>query len=269
MRIAEVKITEWDSPQIFELKEELGEIKKGDYVIIEDTLNNTSELGEVSDIKEIEKKEILKEDGNSCIKRKAKQNDLADFKSLQENKKQYFEYCHECMGNLNLEMKLVDVYVSYDGQRIIFAFISEGRVDFRELVKMLNRRFRKSIRMHQIGIRDEAKVTGNLGVCGRDLCCRKFLKELASVSSEAAEVQQISHRGADRISGICGRLMCCLNYEKEGYKELSSKLPPIGSKVTYEGKAYDVLGWNVLKQSVNLKMDDGTRIEVEVGKVKF
>ncbi|MFH1191974.1 MAG: regulatory iron-sulfur-containing complex subunit RicT [bacterium] len=269
MRIAEVKITEWDSPQIFELKEDLGEIKKCDFVIIEDTLNNTPELGEILDIKEIEKRGNLGEGENNIIKRKANQSDLADFKTQQENKSQYFEYCRECIGNLKLEMKLVDVYVSYDGQRIIFAFISEGRVDFRELVKMLNRRFRKSIRMHQIGIRDEAKVSGNLGVCGRDLCCKKFLKELASVGSEAAEVQQISHRGADRISGICGRLMCCLNYEKDGYKELSAKLPSVGSKVTYEGKEYAVLGWNVLKQTINLKIDDGVKIEVEVGKLKF
>lgn len=265
MRIAIAKITEWDSAQLFSFCDGFNEeIKKGDMIIVKDE-QDFEEAVIIENLIDEEKKE--EDVSQNSILRKALSDDLTKLDKLKEKKGEYLKYCRECAKNLNLDMKLVDCHISFDEQRIIFAFTAEGRVDFREIVKMLNWSLRKSIRMHQIGIRDEAKISGDFGMCGRSLCCKKFLKELASVSADAADTQQINHRGADRISGICGRLMCCLNYEKDGYKELAKKMPPIGARVKFEGKELKVIGWHILKQSVELAIDKETKIEVEIGKL--
>ncbi|MFH0854846.1 MAG: regulatory iron-sulfur-containing complex subunit RicT [bacterium] len=263
MKIASIKITEWDDSQVAELS--VGEyIKKGDSAIIKDE-QNFEELAVIEEIINEEKKDTVK----NLVLRKATDNDFKKLESLKEKEAEYLKYCNECVKNLNLDMKLVDCHISFDEQRIIFVFTAEGRIDFRELVKMLNWTFRKAIRMRQIGIRDEAKILGDLGTCGRALCCRKFLNELSSVSSEVADNQQINNRGADRISGICGRLKCCLNYEKEGYKELAKKLPPVGAGVKFKGKKLKVIGWHILKQTVDLEIDKDTKIEVEIDKLEI
>lgn len=262
MILAAAKITEWEEEQLFYICEGFSEIKKGDLVIVKE-----QEFEEAAIVKEIIEESESKETEKNTVLRKAGNDDLIKLSELGRKQEEYLKYCNECVKNLKLDMKLVDCHVSFDEQRIIFAFTAEGRVDFREIVKMLNWSFRKTIRMHQIGIRDEAKITGDFGMCGRALCCKKFLKELTSVGSEGADVQQINHRGSDRISGICGRLMCCLNYEKEGYKELAKKLPAIGSNVKFEGKNMKVLSWHVLKQTVDLEIDKDTKIEVEIGKL--
>jgi cell fate regulator YaaT (PSP1 superfamily) len=119
----------------------------------------------------------------------------------------------------------------------------------------LTRHFNKSIRLHQVGIRDEAKISGDCGHCGRQLCCKKFLKDLVSITSEMAEVQQCVHRGSDRLSGICGRLMCCLAYEEEGYREMFEKMPAIGAKVNVDGRRGLVVGHHMLKQTVDVEFD--------------
>lgn len=273
MSLVSVKITEWDGPQLYGVPKDLkDDIKKGDFVIIKEE-QDFEEAAFVTGILNKERQgDILATDvaaniAERLILRKASSLDSDKLIKLKGKKAEYLKYCHECVKNLNLDMKLVDCHVSFDEQKIIFAFTAEGRIDFRELVKMLNWAFRKSIRMHQIGIRDEAKISGCLGMCGRSLCCKKFLKELTTVSSEAADAQQINHRGAERISGICGRLMCCLNYEKEGYKELAKKMPQVGSRVKFEGKELKVIGWHVLKQTVDLEIDKDTKVEVEIGKL--
>jgi cell fate regulator YaaT (PSP1 superfamily) len=117
-----------------------------------------------------------------------------------------------------LPMKVVAASYSFDGGSIIFAFIADGRVDFRDLVKNLSKQFQRSVRLHQIGARDEARQQGGFGICGRQLCCITFKGDLPSISSEMAKVQQILHRGSERISGLCGRLMCCLAYEADFYR---------------------------------------------------
>jgi len=171
-------------------------------------------------------------------------------------------------------MKIIDVHCSYDDTRLKFAFIADGRVDFRELVKDLARHYQKSILLHQVGIRDEAKIAGDVGRCGvRGMCCKKFLGELGGINSEMAENQQIAHRGSERLSGTCGRLMCCLQFENEGYKEMAKDLPPIGSVVKYEKVPAEIIGWHTLKKSVDLKVKTKTRTErifdVSLDKIKI
>src|SRR5680860_1018153 len=129
-----------------------------------------------------------------------------------------------------------------------------GIVDFRDLVKELAARFSANIRLTQIGTRDEAKAMGDCGSCGRSLCCKQFMCEFSSITSEMAETQQVVHRGSDRISGMCGRLMCCLEFEYEGYKELAAKLPPLGTKVKVNGERGVVINHHILKQTVNVRI---------------
>ncbi|MEI6597356.1 MAG: regulatory iron-sulfur-containing complex subunit RicT, partial [bacterium] len=157
--------------------------------------------------------------------------------------------------------------------RITFPFIADSRIDFRELVKDLTKHFSRSIRLQQIGIRDEARFCGDFGHCGRSLCCSRFLGDLNSITSEMAELQQCVHRGSERISGICGRLMCCLSYEEDGYKKLAENLPPLDSQVKVEGRKGRVLARYILKQTVKVLLEEGNGeaggvVEVEVAKVK-
>lgn len=214
------------------------------------------------------------EPGNE-IKKIIRKAAPADFEKLPDarQKKRDFEYCKKIIDKLQLPMKLVDVYYSYDGLRVTFPFIADSRVDFRELVKDLTKRFGRSIRLQQIGIRDEARFCGDFGHCGRPLCCGQFLGELNSITSEMAELQQCVHRGSERISGVCGRLMCCLAYEADGYKKLAEKLPPIDSQVKVEGRKGRVLALYILKQTVKVLLDEGNGeaggvVEVEANKIR-
>jgi cell fate regulator YaaT (PSP1 superfamily) len=192
----------------------------------------------------------------------------------QKDKEDALRFCKEMIKKHELPMKLVDVHFSYDGSRITFAFISESRVDFRELVKDLTRHFSRSIRLQQIGIRDEARIMGDYGHCGKPLCCREFLRTLTSITSEMAEIQQCAHRGSDRISGVCGRLMCCLAYEEKGYEELAKKMPPIGTKVNVDGKRGVIVSHHILKQSVDVEFpgengeQESTIVEVSLNREK-
>ena len=185
-----------------------------------------------------------------------------------DEKKEALEVCRKTKDRHDLPMKFIDVHYSFDGSRVTFAFIADGRIDFRELVKDLTRHFGKTIRLQQIGIRDEAKIMGDVGHCGQRLCCRGHLKNLESITSEMADIQGCAHRGSDRISGVCGRLMCCLAYEQRGYEELVKNLPPIGAKVNVDGKRGIVVGHNPLKQAVKVEFqsdgENGGRVVVEV-----
>ncbi len=267
MKVAQIQFTPWD--KIYNFDPNGLDIKEGDYVIVETDLG--MEMGKVSGFKEILGDEIrLAEDDNLIeaqekkeepkrelkpILRKALPTDLEKLPDYKE-KRRALSFCKDLVEKHELPMKLVDVHFSFDDSRITFAFIADGRVDFRELVKELTRHFNRSIRLQQIGIRDEAKLMGDYGHCGKQLCCRTFLKDLASITSEMAEAQQCVHRGSDRISGVCGRLMCCLAYENEGYEELAKKMPPIGVKVNVDGKRGIVVGHHILKQTVDVEFDD-------------
>lgn len=251
MLIAKVQFAPWDKFYNFSLGGL--ELVPGDYVIVETELG--TELGKIISILPIAKN-IEAKAGEREIKpilRKAGYDDVARLPDANK-KAEVLDTCQNIILRQKLSMKLVDVHFSYEGNRMNFAFISEGRVDFRELVKELAAQFNVNIRLTQIGTRDEAKITGDCGPCGKGLCCRGALTEFSSITSEMAEAQQVVNRGSERISGMCGRLMCCLAYEYEGYKELAGKLPPIGTKVNVDGVRGTVVGQHILKQVVDVKI---------------
>lgn len=250
--IIQAQFAPWD--KIYNFTNPGLEIKIGDYVIVDTELGK--ELAKICSIlKELKTEDTLKE-----VIKKASYDDISAATSI-ERKQELMSFCHDAIVRLKLPMKLVDVHSSLEGNRINFAFISDGRVDFRVLVKDLAAHFSASIRLTQIGTRDEARAMGDCGPCGRGLCCSHFLADFSSISSEMAEAQQVSHRGSDRISGMCGRLMCCLAFEYEGYVELAGKLPPIGTKVKVEGKRGQICSHNILKQTVGVRIfsDDKDR----------
>lgn len=263
MRIAEVQITLWDKPSVF-LVGEL-EIKAGDYVIVDKDL--AGEIGKIIEIKEIDKKTFESLNQTEDLKpigRKATLKDLEKLENDEKKKEKALLDCKKMIDKNQLPMKLVDVHFSFDDKKVIFAFIAEGRIDFRQLVKDLTRHFQKNIRLQQLGVRDEAKINGDIGACGIIQCCKTHLKFLGNVSAEQAELQQVSHRGAERLSGTCNRLKCCLRYENELYEELAKSFPTIGSQVkTSRGKG-EVVEWHLLRQTINVKLegDDETIVEV-------
>lgn len=265
MKLAQIKFSPWD--KTYNFNSHATQLKVGDKVIVKTEIG--LEIGQVVGLTDIEPFPGTEEkvDGNSGIKpilRQANANDIRKMQEKELRKKEAFGVCKELIKKYNLPMKLFDVRFSFDGGRIIFAYIAPERVDFRDLAKDLTRKFQKSIRLQQVGVREEARLFCNLGLCGREACCRRFLRDLGNISLDQAHLQQVAHRGSERISGVCGRLLCCLRYEQPMYEEFSKNLPPIGSEMkTKQGKG-TVIGWHVLKQSVDVKIDKDTMIEVSV-----
>lgn len=182
-----------------------------------------------------------------------------DFKKIEENEKkeaEAFVICAEKIRAHKLDMKLVDVEYTFDGSKVLFYFTADGRIDFRELVKDLASVFRTRIELRQIGVRDEAKMIGSYGICGRNLCCSQFLGDFAPVSIKMAKEQGLS-LNPTKISGTCGRLMCCLKYEQEAYEDLLKITPKQGAFVsTPDGKG-TVVYVNLLKGKVKVNVDGG------------
>lgn len=259
--IAEVEFSNWDKKIEVDVTNQ--NVMVSDFIIIKNKTG--TDIAKIIKIKQTEDNTEL----TNAMIRKASDDDLYRMNELQKEKKQVIDKCKELIQHHNLEMKLIDVRFTFDGGHIIFAFAADGRIDFRDLVKDLTRHFKKSIRLHQIGIRDEIKITGDIGACGRHLCCGSFLKDLKSITSDLAEKQQVAHRGSERISGVCGRLRCCLEYEEKGYEEIMKTMPPIGTIVkTSQGKG-EVLGWHTLKQTVDvLLVDNETIVEVPIKELK-
>ena len=166
-----------------------------------------------------------------------------------EKEKEAFAICEEKILKHELDMKLVDVEITFDHNKLIFYFTSDGRVDFRELVKELAAVFRTRIELRQIGVRDEAKMLNGIGICGRSLCCATFLGDFHPVSIKMAKEQNLS-LNPTKISGICGRLMCCLKYEEDVYEELNKKLPSVGDIISTPDGNGEILSVNVLMQNV-------------------
>ena len=159
-------------------------------------------------------------------------------------------------------MKLIDVEYTFDNHKVIFYFTAEGRVDFRELVKDLATIFKTRIELRQIGVRDEAKMIGGLGPCGRTLCCSSFLGDFASVSIKMAKEQNLS-LNPTKISGICGRLMCCLNYEQSTYEDIRKRMPKVGSIVKTEFGNGEVVSSSIVKEKVKVKLRKGDEDVIE------
>jgi len=245
------------------------ELKLYDHVIVE-TIRGV-EYGTVV----IAEKEISEEDIVSPLKpiiRKATEEDEEQLKANHEKEKEAKKICLEKIAKHNLEMKLVDAEYTFDNNKLLFYFTADGRIDFRDLVKDLAAVFRTRIELRQIGVRDETKVLGGLGICGRELCCKTFLPEFAPVSIKMAKEQSLS-LNPTKISGTCGRLMCCLKNEAETYEYLNSHLPSVGEFVTaHDGTRGEVESVNVLRQKVKLLVEKGDEkelIEYPVSELKF
>ena len=190
-----------------------------------------------------------------------------------EKEKTAFNICLEKIAKHHLEMKLIDAEYTFDNNKVLFYFTADGRIDFRELVKDLASVFKTRIELRQIGVRDETKILGGIGICGRPLCCHTHLSEFAPVSIKMAKEQYLS-LNPTKISGVCGRLMCCLKNEEETYEYLNSKLPAIGDKVTtVDGYRGEVSGVSVLRQLVKIVVtmdnDEKEVKEYPVSQLKF
>jgi cell fate regulator YaaT (PSP1 superfamily) len=236
----------WENPRICFGEVEL---KKGDSIILEGEFGN--DLGTI-----IENEIEIKEGAGQPIVRVATPRDIETFEKNEEKREEILKMCKSEIKRTDLEMKLIDARISLDGSNVVVVFTADERVDFRELVKNLAKIFHRSVRMLQIGSRDEARRLGGCGICGRELCCVKFPGNIPSISTEMARVQQVASRGSDRISGVCGRLMCCLSYEAKQYQEMLAGMPEIGSIVkTKEGKG-EVLDIDIMKQEVKIRTED-------------
>lgn len=203
------------------------EISQGDKVIVE--TSRGTECGDVV----MGPMEIPEEDITAPLKtvlRKPAQNELRSIEKNKSREKDAYKICEEKIARHGLDMNLIDVEIAFDNSKILFYFTADGRVDFRELVKDLAATFKTRIELRQIGVRDEAKLLGGLGICGRPFCCRTFLRDFQPVSIKMAKEQSLS-LNPTKISGTCGRLMCCLKYEQDGYEELLKITPRQGSMV--------------------------------------
>ena len=207
------------------------------------------------------------------IIRIATEKDEETERKNREKEKEAFQICLEKIAKHKLEMKLIDAEYTFDNNKLLFYFTADGRIDFRELVKDLASVFRTRIELRQIGVRDETKIRGGIGICGRALCCHSYLSEFVPVSIKMAKEQNLS-LNPTKISGVCGRLMCCLKNEEEAYEELNSHLPNVGSRVkTADGLSGEVQSVSVLKQRVKvivtLDNDEKEVREYAVSELKF
>lgn len=225
------------------------EIKTGDKVIVE-TARGVEFGSVVTGPKDVDDDRITPP--LKPVIRVATEEDMKKEAKNKEKEKEAFEICLEKIKKHGLEMKLIDAEYTFDNNKVLFYFTADGRIDFRELVKDLASVFRTRIELRQIGVRDETKIRGGIGICGRPLCCHTYLSEFAPVSIKMAKEQNLS-LNPSKISGVCGRLMCCLTNEEETYEELNSRLPSAGDFVTTsDGLKGDVQSVNVLRQLVKV-----------------
>lgn len=239
------------------------EIKKGKFVVVETARG--IEFGEcVIGVKEIPESDIVAP--LKSVIRVAEEEDMSKHKENKIKEKDALDICLKKIEEHGLNMKLIDVEYTFDNNKVIFYFTADGRVDFRELVKDLATIFKTRIELRQIGVRDEAKMLGGLGPCGRPLCCSTFLGDFASVSIKMAKEQNLS-LNPTKISGICGRLMCCLNYEQSTYEDIRKRLPKVGSIVNAGDANGEVVGNNTVKESVKVKYRRGDEEIVEEFKI--
>ena len=225
------------------------EIHHGDNVIVE-TARGVEFGNVVTGPREVEEERISQP--LKSVIRLANKDDYRREEKNREKEKEAFSICQEKIRKHGLDMKLIDAEYTFDNNKVLFYFTADGRIDFRELVKDLASVFRTRIELRQIGVRDETKIRGGIGICGRELCCHTYLTEFAPVSIKMAKEQNLS-LNPSKISGVCGRLMCCLTNEEQNYEELNSRLPAVGDTVTTPEKLKgDVQSVNVLRQLVKV-----------------
>ena len=244
-------------------------IKKGQHVIVE-TARGIEYGTVVIGCREVDDSKVI-QPLKSVIRIATKEDDGIEARN-REKEKDAFRICLEKIKKHGLEMKLIDAEYTFDNNKVLFYFTADGRIDFRELVKDLAAVFKTRIELRQIGVRDETKIVGGIGICGRALCCHSYLSDFAPVSIKMAKEQNLS-LNPTKISGVCGRLMCCLKNEEETYEYLNSRLPNIGDYVTtddgYKGEVHSV---NVLRQTVKVVVTVNDEKEIhdyKVGQLRF
>lgn len=236
------------------------EIKQGDHVIVE-TARGIEYGTVVGAPREVEEEKVVQP--LKSVLRIANQKDDEQEAANKQKEKDAFKICLEKIKKHDLQMKLIDAEYTFDNNKVLFYFTADGRIDFRELVKDLASVFKTRIELRQIGVRDETKILGGIGICGRPLCCHTHLSEFAPVSIKMAKEQNLS-LNPTKISGVCGRLMCCLKNEEETYEELNRKLPNVGDFVTTDdGLKGEVQSVNVLRQLVKVVVDVGDEKEIQ------
>ncbi len=250
--LTEVKIYYFDPGRL--------EIKINDHVIVETArgIEYGTVVGDPRDVEEDKVVQPLK-----SVLRVATQKDDEQEAANRQKEKDAFKICLEKINKHGLQMKLIDAEYTFDNNKVLFYFTADGRIDFRELVKDLAAVFKTRIELRQIGVRDETKILGGIGICGRALCCHTHLSEFAPVSIKMAKEQNLS-LNPTKISGVCGRLMCCLKNEEETYEELNKKLPNVGDFVTTDdGLKGEVHSVNVLRQLVKVIVDVDDEKEIQ------
>lgn len=236
------------------------DIKRGHHVIVE-TARGIEYGTVVGDIREVTDDKVIQP--LKPVLRIATQRDDEQEAANKLKEKEAFKVCLEKIRKHGLEMKLIDAEYTFDNNKVLFYFTADGRIDFRELVKDLAAVFKTRIELRQIGVRDETKIRGGMGICGRQLCCHTHLSEFVPVSIKMAKEQNLS-LNPTKISGVCGRLMCCLKHEEETYEELNRRLPNVGDYVTTDtGLRGEVASVNVLRQLVKVIVDVNDEKEIQ------
>ncbi len=237
--------------------------KHNDHCLIEADGNKyyakvVSGLQEVADC-------ICSKDRGQII-RVATESDISQIQDISEREKKSLAICVEKAAKHDLPIRVIDAKFAYDRSRIIFHFVADNRVDFRELLKDIERTLKTRVELRQIGVRDRAKIAAGYGHCGRVLCCASFIKEFQTVTIQNAKSQNF-HVDPSKISGLCGRLMCCLRYESETYQEMRESFPEIGTTINTEHGQGKVVDLNILRGSITVELEDGKRTEVFANRV--
>ncbi|HOO55789.1 MAG TPA: regulatory iron-sulfur-containing complex subunit RicT [bacterium] len=263
LRCVEVRFDYLNRAYMFENDEH--ELKLGDVVVVETDFG--LDIGKV--IHEMDEREVSEEElPLKKILRPVNDEDMEKMISMESKQEQALEICEEEVANAQLGMKLVNARYTFDGSKVTICYTADGRVDFRELVKKLASRLRTRIELRQVGVRDEARLFGGIGPCGRTLCCAGFMKEFQSVSIKMAKEQGLPLNPM-KISGICGRLFCCLKHEYEYYLQMKEQLPEVGHEIKQGDVKGKVITVNVLKHSVEIVTNEGGRLWVELPEPKF
>lgn len=263
INVVQVRKREAGRVQSFKLGDIILDV--GDYCVFETDRGN--EYGQVVG----EPVKIMGDDAEVPKKSIVRKVNTADEEVISRNKRDAKRAAQTCMERIEshkLQMKLVYVEYSFDRHKMIFYFTAEGRIDFRELVKDLAGLFKVRIELRQIGVRDEAKILGGVGCCGRELCCAKFLKDFEPVNIKMAKLQRLP-LNPDKISGVCGRLLCCLKYEYDTYKKYLKKLPHEGTVVITEHGEGFIKDLNILKSTVLVDLGENREILLPIDKIKI
>ena len=241
------------------------DVKRGDHVIVE-TARGIEYGTVVGDPKEVEDDKVIQP--LKPVLRVATARDTEQENANKQKEREAFKICLEKIKKHKLDMKLIDAEYTFDNNKVLFYFTADGRIDFRDLVKDLASVFKTRIELRQIGVRDETKIMGGIGICGRTLCCHAHLSEFVPVSIKMAKEQNLS-LNPTKISGMCGRLMCCLKHEEETYEYLNRKLPNVGDYVTTDdGLKGEVHSVNVLRQLVKVLIENNDEKEIREYKVE-